>query len=312
MSSSKRHETETEDQTRPCTLAPTMSSPRACEMYVPIEGSTYASWGPDFEEGFTYAWGTPSKQGKGLRFAARFGQVRKLRMLLWAARQPTSPISLLELMGERDNIGCTALCIAALNGRLEVIRVLLAAGADKNVESEAGLTPLDVAFMKGHDSVASLLRDSGSRSSLSSESSAYVRARLGPRVRRTSHAEAEVDQLRPPHAMPKICRFWSSQADRGTTVLRAASAEGSRGVAGQLRPRNQVPGTSILRAHSAEGSRGVAEQLRPRDEVPGTSILRAASAEESRCVAERLRPHHEVPKTFQFWSKQSARRASSC
>ncbi|KAJ1467271.1 hypothetical protein T484DRAFT_1986781 [Baffinella frigidus] len=263
-----------------------MFSPRAREMSVRITGSTYV-------------WGIPTKEGKDLRSAARFGRVQQLRYLLEAARQPTSPISLLDMMGERDNIGCTALCIAVLNGRLGVVRVLLAAGADKNVESEAGLTPLDVAFMKGHDTVASLLRDSGARRSLSSESSAYVRVRLGPRMASVHDgSKAEVDELRPPHAMPTICRFWSSQADRGPSILRKSSAEESRGVAEVDR------GPTILRAASAEASRGVAEV----DRAP--TVLRAASAEASRGVAEPLWPHHEVPKIFQFWSEQIGRRAS--
>jgi len=188
-----------------------MFSPRAREMSVRIAGHHYASWG------------VPSEEGKDLRFASRFGNVDTVLRLIEAARQPISSISLVELMEERDNIGCTALCIAALNGREAVTRVLLSAGANQNVESESGLTPLDVCLMKGHEKIARLLRDSGSRCSLSSESSAYVRARLGPRggqVHGSSlnseasveESQAVAEQPRPHHEIPKICHFLSSLA----------------------------------------------------------------------------------------------------
>ena len=146
-----------------------MFSPRAHEMSDRIAGYHSDSWG------------FPSEKGKDLRVASRCGNVDTVLRLIEAARQPTSSISRFELMEARDNIGCTALCIAALNGREAVTRVLLSAGADQDVESESGLTPLEVCLMKGHAKVARLLRDSGARRSLSSESSAYVRARLGPR-----------------------------------------------------------------------------------------------------------------------------------
>ena len=181
--------------------------------------------------GHQYAsWGVPSEEGKDLRFASRFGNVDTVLKLIEAARRPISSISLVELVEERDNIGCTALCIAALNGREAVTRVLLSAGANQNVESEAGLTPLDVCLMKGHAKMAQLLRDSKARRSLSSESSAYVQARLGLPRRgqvhgsslnreisvKESHAVAE--QLRPHHEIPKIFHFSSSKAKMLTRV----------------------------------------------------------------------------------------------
>jgi len=187
-----------------------MFSPRAREMSVRMAGHHYASWG------------VPSEEGKDLRSASRYGNVDTVLRLIEAARQPISSISLFELMEERDNIGCTALCIAALNGREAATRVLLSAGANQNVESESGLTPLDVCLMKGHEKTAQLFRDSGARRSLSSESSAYVRARLGPRSGQahesSSNREASVEESqavaehpRPHHEIPKICHVLSSQ-----------------------------------------------------------------------------------------------------
>ncbi|MCM2327234.1 MAG: ankyrin repeat domain-containing protein [Lysobacter sp.] len=64
----------------------------------------------------------------------------------------------------RDEIGLTALALAAQMGFKEAVSVLLAAGADPNVRDESGLTAMDLAEEHGsHDIVAALLR-AGARS----------------------------------------------------------------------------------------------------------------------------------------------------
>ena len=65
-----------------------------------------------------------------------------------------------------DN-GHTTLCYAASVGFEATARVLIDAGADVNKAENRGLTPLDVASIGKHDAVARMLRDAGAtRSSL--------------------------------------------------------------------------------------------------------------------------------------------------
>ena len=57
-----------------------------------------------------------------------------------------------------DIRGNTPLMIASLNGRTEVVRVLLAAGADKDLRNNYGKTALDYAIERKKDACAALLR----------------------------------------------------------------------------------------------------------------------------------------------------------
>ena len=57
-----------------------------------------------------------------------------------------------------------ALCLAAMSGRLEVVRYLLERGAEVNAPSPVNTTPLDEAINNGHEEVAALLQSvSGKR-----------------------------------------------------------------------------------------------------------------------------------------------------
>jgi len=51
----------------------------------------------------------------------------------------------------------TPLHKAAGDGRLEVVRLLLAKGADRGLQTRAGRTPLDLARQGGHPAVVRLL-----------------------------------------------------------------------------------------------------------------------------------------------------------
>ena len=57
-----------------------------------------------------------------------------------------------------DNLGLTPLMAASLNGKPEVVRVLLAAGADKDLRNDDGETALDLAIDQNKDACAALLR----------------------------------------------------------------------------------------------------------------------------------------------------------
>lgn len=57
----------------------------------------------------------------------------------------------------RDKNGRTALMAAAMNGYIDIVRILLAAGADVNVMSKDGKTALALAAYAGHTNILELL-----------------------------------------------------------------------------------------------------------------------------------------------------------
>ena len=62
----------------------------------------------------------------------------------------------------RDPLGAAALHDAVWSGRVEIVRLLLQAGADPNITHlEAGSTPLDYAAVKNEPEIAQLLLDRG-------------------------------------------------------------------------------------------------------------------------------------------------------
>jgi hypothetical protein len=67
------------------------------------------------------------------------------------------PYLLWSSAGDRDRSGYTPLMLAARNGRKEVVRALLAKGADLRPRNLVGQTALEIAEERGHKEVTALL-----------------------------------------------------------------------------------------------------------------------------------------------------------
>lgn len=122
-----------------------------------------AAWGLDFGDPTKIRVVPEPKQGGGLLknwFGARpaddqehpmsEGMAAKLKEQL--AKQP-------ELLSSKDDKGRTFLHQEALAGNAATVKVLLAAGADRNAKTDRGLTPLALAKSLRWDKVVALLQD---------------------------------------------------------------------------------------------------------------------------------------------------------
>jgi ankyrin repeat protein len=59
--------------------------------------------------------------------------------------------------------GDTDLHLAADGGRIEVVALLVAQGADVNAKNHHGQTPLDLAAENGHEDIVQLLKEHGAK-----------------------------------------------------------------------------------------------------------------------------------------------------
>jgi ankyrin repeat protein len=66
----------------------------------------------------------------------------------------------------RTSRGFTALHCAALKGKVEVVRILIASGANINAQAENNVTPLHFAAEQGHYQVVEVLLNAGARTDL--------------------------------------------------------------------------------------------------------------------------------------------------
>ncbi len=118
-----------------------------------------------------------SDPGHKLYDAAADGKTEDVRLLLAekepleyknVRRPPPTLLSAFSLSHSRVQRACwrqdkglTPLIIAAKNGKDEVVRLLLEAGAEKEAKSNGGFTPLSAAAYHGHDAVVRLLLEAG-------------------------------------------------------------------------------------------------------------------------------------------------------
>jgi ankyrin repeat protein len=88
-----------------------------------------------------------------LHAAAFNGHERVVKFLLWSMQK--------EELNLTDKSGSTALCYAAQEGHLEIVKLLLERGVNVNIANEALYTALHLAVLKGHAPIVKLLHDNG-------------------------------------------------------------------------------------------------------------------------------------------------------
>ena len=103
---------------------------------------------------------------------ARIECVRGIPVILIAGRLDTTSAPLFDaqaaalldqgaVIDARDEAGRTPLLLAVTQGRVEIVRLLLARGADPNAVDNTGHTPLQLAKMRNLQDVAALLQEAG-------------------------------------------------------------------------------------------------------------------------------------------------------
>ena len=96
---------------------------------------------------------SPETQRRRLFKGAYLGKVRRVQKALTAGVG----------VDITDSYGRTALCIAAKNNRLDVIRLLIESGADPNIKMSRGRTPIYLAIRHGQPETVKLMIELGAR-----------------------------------------------------------------------------------------------------------------------------------------------------
>jgi ankyrin repeat protein len=197
-----------------------------------------------------------------LMLASRSGKLPEVRSLLAASASMRGS----EGLDAQSARGCTALLMAAEEGHAEVIRTLVEHGADVNLATEGGMTPLIAACENRHlDAVTALLRDRGAHHGAGSRASieAHTTTGVSALTACCSHGDAEalkalisagasvvlpspVDGFTPLMAVAKgghlaLCKLLHEQraavdqkCDDGRTALMIACQQGHAEMARQL------------------------------------------------------------------------------
>ena len=152
--------------------------------------------------------------------------------------------------------GSTALYTAAYQGHSVCVRLLLDAGADKEVMSTVGCTPLFVAAGNGHDAVVRMLLDAGAdkdRRGANGTTPLFVAAEKGHEVSVRMLIKAGADKERAQNeGCTPLCVAAESGHDRVVRALLAAGAD---------KDRQTNNGWSPLLFAASEGHGAVARTL---------------------------------------------------
>lgn len=89
--------------------------------------------------------------------AAQQGNCRKLKEMIDEGGESKNNV----LYNTKDNKDNNALHIAARNGHIECVRILIDAGADKNIQNKNGATPLMNAVLYEHIDIVRFLIEAG-------------------------------------------------------------------------------------------------------------------------------------------------------
>jgi ankyrin repeat protein len=163
-------------------------------------------------------------------------------MALEAAIQAGDAVSVGELLSEeanpdlRDSDGCTPLMIAAGLGRLNLVELLLTAGADVfAVEPRMGATALHKAAQSGDADVIGLLLDHGAFVDQQSPQLGHT-----PLMDAVQHKQvAAVHQLLARGARTTIRNHW------GETAFDLAQQDGAHDIAGLIRARDDAEAARV-------------------------------------------------------------------
>lgn len=151
------------------------------------------------------AWLLAERMLTSLERAAFYGSARKVRELLGKGQDPN----------EVGRSGCTPLHLAAWQGELEVVRILLQAGAQRNARCHKPLpnfTPVELAALGGWPDVVELLAKGGPEYR-ALQLAVYKRRGAGPAEGRSERSPDRpavvrylVEKLKTPVAAPKEYR----------------------------------------------------------------------------------------------------------
>ncbi len=154
------------------------------------------------------AWALAGSMLNSLERAALFGEARGVRELLGKGQDPN----------EVGRSGCAPLHLAAWQGELEIVRILLQAGAQRNARCHKPLpnfTPLELAALGGWPDVVKLLATGGAEYR-ALQLAVYKPVGLGPAGDRSERSPDRpavvrylVEKLKTPVATPKDYKNFS-------------------------------------------------------------------------------------------------------
>ncbi|CAG9984884.1 unnamed protein product [Clonostachys byssicola] len=149
-------------------------------------------------------------KGKALVWASRRGLLEQVSLLL---QNGPNDVALRQV----DEWSFTPAHLAAFYGHLEVVRVLVEAGADLAARARAGVTPLHCAAMQGHGEIAEFLLTAGSDPAWTDDEG-----------RPASHSAASDNHCDVLEVLLAAGDDLASVDEKGNSILHAAASGGAR------------------------------------------------------------------------------------